>query len=100
MNSIPDKLQIITEVLDLSSQHVPEGKYLEAMTAVRDIYNTSVDNENTQRIHIFRGLLEQLDQQQATRTFWNTYSLTNGQFIVVTLSGLIVGEALYRIWKK
>ena len=47
MNTVPDKLQVITEVLDLASQHVPEGKYLAAMTAVRDVYN--INNARTEK---------------------------------------------------
>lgn len=95
-----EKLQVITEVLDLSSQHVPEGKYLAAMNAVRDIYNQNVEHEYNERfVNIIRTAV--LDRMYPEPSWWNKpVNLTHKQLITSAVCGLMGGVVLYKVLVK
>lgn len=67
MCSILEKLHNIIEVLDLSSGHIPEGKYLEAMNSMRDIFNhINLRNERS----IIESLRVGINENQNEISWW------------------------------
>jgi hypothetical protein len=103
MSSIIEKLHIITEVLDLSSEHIPEGKYLEAMNSIRDVCNHII-NGNERSIRIIDRLHAEIINETQTSWWKQTCKLTNGQiagyYMLGTIAGLICHEVIHRIIKK
>ena len=108
-NTIIDKFSVVTEVLELASQHIPEGRYLEAMTALCDIYNHNNLNENAPLILRPQEVIEHNENvnmsvickfreviyQQLNSligTWWNRRStLTNGKILTDLFCGMIYG---------
>ncbi len=89
--TIQDKVYIISDALDESAQHIPEGTYLNAMNALRDISNQL---QQTQRSSLASSLAPSLIRQLYTIAERNDFDSGIIMGCVLGVIGFIVGDIL------